>query len=114
MPYIDSKISVKITDAQEKEIKRRLGEAIAILPGKSEAWLMVGFQPEYKLYFKGDNSKPLAFVDVSILGNEDPKGFEKMTGAICDIFNEVLGIAPDCVYVKYSAVKSWGWNGSNF
>ncbi len=114
MPFINSKISTKISDAQEKEIKTRLGEAIAILPGKSESWLMVGFEPEYRLYFKGSNSEPLAYVEVSVYGNEDPAGFERLTGKICEIFKDVLGIKPENVYVKYDATKNWGWNGSNF
>ena len=33
---------------------------------------------------------------------------------ICKIFDEVLGISPDHVYVKYEAVSNWGWNGGNF
>lgn len=53
MPFINSKISVALTDAQEQEIKSRLGQAITAIPGKSESWLMVGFEPEYKLYFRG-------------------------------------------------------------
>ena len=43
MPFINSKISVALTDAQEQEIKARLGQAITAIPGKSESWLMVGF-----------------------------------------------------------------------
>lgn len=114
MPFINSKISTKITAEQEKEIKSRLGQAIALIPGKSESWLMLGFEPEYKLYFKGDNSAPLAFVEVSVFGGENRDGFDALTGAICKIFNEVLGIAPDHVYVKYEVAKYWGWNGGNF
>lgn len=114
MPFINSKISTKITEEQEKEIKSRLGKAISLLPGKSESWLMLGFEPESRLYFKGENDKPMAFVDVSVFGNEDPVGFEKLTGAVCDIFNDVLGISPAQIYIKYSATKNWGWNGANF
>ena len=35
MPFINSKISVALTDAHEKEIKSRLGQAITAIPGKS-------------------------------------------------------------------------------
>ena len=35
MPFINSKISVALTDAQEQEIKSRLGQAITAIPGKS-------------------------------------------------------------------------------
>lgn len=50
MPFINSKISVALTDAQEQEIKARLGQAITAIPGKSESWLMVGFEPEYVVF----------------------------------------------------------------
>ena len=36
MPFIDSKVSVKVTPEQKTELKQRLGQAIAIIPGKSE------------------------------------------------------------------------------
>lgn len=114
MPFINSKISISISDVQEKEIKTRLGKAIETIPGKSENWLMVGFEPEYKLYFKGSNSEPMAMVDVSVFGSENPSAFSKLTGEICDIFKDVLKISPDHVYVKYQAVSNWGWNGGNF
>ena len=114
MPFINSKINTAITEAQEKEIKTRLGQAIQVIPGKSENWLMVGFEPEYKLYFKGSNAEPLAMVEVSVYGSENPAAFSKLTGEICNIFNDVLVISPDHIYVKYQAVSNWGWNGGNF
>lgn len=112
MPFINSKISISITKEQETEIKTLLGQAVSTI-GKTESWLMVGFEPEYSLYFKGDNSRPMAFVDVSIYGSENRQAFDAMTGKICEIFKNVLGIAPDQIYVKYTAVSNWGWNGGN-
>lgn len=114
MPFINSKISIPVTGSQEIELKTRLGKAIELIPGKSESWLMVGFEPEYKLYFRGSNAEPVAMVDVSVFGSENPDAFSKLTGEICNIFKDVLGIAPDHVYVKYQAVSNWGWNGENF
>ncbi|MDD6327693.1 MAG: phenylpyruvate tautomerase MIF-related protein [Eubacteriales bacterium] len=114
MPFINSKISTNITPEQEKTIKEKLGQAISIIPGKSESWLMLGFEPNYKLYFRGDCSMPTAFVEVSVFGGENRQAFSALTAKICEIFQEVLGIAPDHVYVKYEAVSNWGWNGGNF
>ena len=102
MPFINSKISVALSEDQEQEIKSRLGQAITVIPGKSESWLMVGFD------------QPMAMVEVSVYGSENPSAFSKLTGEICRIFEDVLGIAPDHVYVKYQAVANWGWNGGNF
>jgi len=114
MPFINSKVSVAISDDQEKELKSRLGQAISLIPGKSESWLMTGFEDNYHLYFKGDNSQPAAFVEVKVFGSENPAAFNKLTKEICSIFSDVLNISPDRTYVKYEAVENWGWNGSNF
>jgi phenylpyruvate tautomerase PptA (4-oxalocrotonate tautomerase family) len=114
MPFINSRVSVKITEEQEKELKTRLGQAISILPGKSESWLMTGFEDEYHLYFRGDNSEPIAFIDVQIFGGPDEAAFEKMTAELTKIYGEVLGIAADHMYIRYSATRDWGWNGGNF
>ena len=114
MPFINSKINVKISKEQEETIKSRLGKAIELIPGKSESWLMVGFEDEYHLYFKGDNANKIAFVEVKVFGGEDKATFEKMTEAVCDIYQDVLGIDPANVYVKYEAVTNWGWNKKNF
>ena len=75
---------------------------------------MVGFEDEYHLYFKGDDSKPTAFVEVSVYGSANSSAFSDLTGEITEIFGDVLGIAPDRIYVKYSATPDWGWNGGNF
>lgn len=114
MPFIDSKVSIKIDDNERKLIKTMLGEAIKIIPGKSEAWLMLGFEDEYKMYFRGDDSEPIAFIEVSVFGGENSSAFDKLTNKICEIYNEVLGISKDHIYVKYNAVSNWGWNGNNF
>ena len=53
MPFINSKVTVKMSPETKERVKSRLGEAIAIIPGKSESWLMVGFEDEYDLYFEG-------------------------------------------------------------
>lgn len=113
MPFINSKVSVSISAEQEQELKSRLGQAISLIPGKSESWLMTGFEDNYHLYFRGDNSQPIAFIEVEVYGRENPSAFEALTTEIMKIFNEVLGIAPDHIYIKYAAVANWGWNGGN-
>ncbi|MCR4683839.1 MAG: hypothetical protein K5649_00070 [Lachnospiraceae bacterium] len=114
MPFIDAKVSVTITDEQEKELKSRLGQAISIIPGKSESWLMTGFEDNYHLYFRGDNSAPMAFIEVRLFGGPNKEAFSRMTAEITKIFGDVLQIAPDHMYIKYSATPDWGWNGGNF
>ncbi len=114
MPFINSKVSVETTPKQREELKTRLGKAIALIPGKSESWLMVNLEDGREMYFRGENKEPAAFISVNIYGSPDPAAFEKMTEEVTKIYKEVLGISPDHMYIKYSAGTDWGWNGSNF
>ncbi len=113
MPFINTKYSSAITPDQEEKIKSALGQAVSNL-GKSESWLMVGFEPNCSLYFKGEKSEKIAYVEVSLFGNASRAAYDKMTGEICKILGDVLGVPADKVYVKYSPTDNWGWNGGNF
>ena len=114
MPFIFSKVNIPIRDEQEIQLKKRLGKAIEILPGLTEEYLMAGFEDNYHVYLRGDNSQPAAYIEVNIFGNEAHYGYNKLTAAITNIFNEVLGINPKNIYIKFDDIKSWGVNGINF
>ncbi|HCW52924.1 MAG TPA: hypothetical protein DG753_04105 [Clostridium sp.] len=114
MPFIGSKVTVKISKEKEEIIKARLAEAAESSLGKPEKFLMVGFEDEYKLYFAGERLEKGAFVEMKILGKATREEFQEMTAKVCKIFEEELGIPQDKIYVKYEEVQYWGWNGSNF
>jgi phenylpyruvate tautomerase PptA (4-oxalocrotonate tautomerase family) len=114
MPYINTKTTVSITEEKREVIKQKFGKAIELIPGKSENWLMVSFDDNSFMYFKGSNDKPLAFVEVKIFGKASSDAYSKLTKAITDILQQELGIQPDGIYVKYEEVSNWGWNGNNF
>jgi len=114
MPYISTKATVTITNEKRESIKAKLGKAIELIPGKSESWLMLSFEDNSSMYFKGSKDKPLAFVEVKIFGKATSEAYGKLTKAITNIIFEELAIQPDCIYVKYEEVSTWGWNGNNF
>lgn len=114
MPFINSKVSVPLSDREKETLKTKLGQAITLIPGKSENWLMVGFEDNYSLYFKGKNDGKLAFVEVKIFGKTTDEAYDKLTARLCQIYEEVLGISQDGIYIKYEEVDHWGWNGANF
>lgn len=113
MPFINTKTTVSISKEAEKELKTKLGKAIACL-GKGEQWLMLHFEDNCRMWFKGDSGKELAFVDIALFGKASDAQYDKMTGTVCDIISETLKISPDCIYVKYEEVAHWGYNGFNF
>ncbi len=113
MPFINTKYSQDITPEQEEQIKSALGQAVTLI-GKTESWLMVGFEPNTSLYFRGEKPEKIAFVEVSLYGSASPADCDRMTAEICRVYGEVLGVPADKIYVKYSATDNWGWNGGNF
>lgn len=113
MPFINTKYSQEITPEQEEILKTELGKAIAIL-GKSEKWLMLNFEQNCTLYFDGEKSGKIAFVDISLYGGASAPSYNMMTKEVCNIFRNVLGVPADKIYVKYTATDNWGWNGGNF
>lgn len=75
---------------------------------------MVGFEDEYSLYFKGEASEKIAFVEVRIFGKTSDEAYDKLTAELCNIYKDELGIPQDKIYIQYEEVNHWGWNGTNF
>jgi phenylpyruvate tautomerase PptA (4-oxalocrotonate tautomerase family) len=114
MPFIGSRISMKISKEKEETIKEKLGKAIELIPGKSETFLMVGFEDNYSLYLGGKKLEKGAFIEVKIFGKASKDSYDKLTAEICNIYEEELEIPQNKIYVKYEEVQEWGWNGRNF
>ena len=114
MPMIQTKVSVPLTKDMEKTLKGELGNAISLLPGKSERYLMLSFEDNQRLWFHGENEQPMAFVEVKIYGAADRKAYCALSEKICEIMQNIVNIPPENVYIKYEEVQHWGWNGTNF
>jgi len=113
MPYINVKTSKTLTDSEKTSLKTALGSAITAIPGKTENYLMVCIEDGQSIWFAGKNDRPMAFVDVRILGHAKAEDFSRMTGEVCKAM-QAHGVAPADVYVSYAEYENWGWNGRNF
>lgn len=114
MPFIHSQTSVSVSAQKEAELYKKLGEIIPILPGKSEQWLMLRLSDGCRMAFRGKSDKPIAMVEVKLFAKANDDAYERFTGALSKVFSDVLGIAPDQLYVKYEECDHWGYNGHNF
>lgn len=112
MPFIATKVNRPISGETEKKLAQGLGRAIALL-GKSESWLMLEFEENCRLYFRGESDRPMAYAEVKLLGKAGKDAYEKLTAEITRLLADELSIAPECVYVAYQELEHWGWNGSN-
>ena len=113
LPFIHTRVNRPVSQEQEKKLAQLLGRAVSAL-GKSENWLMLQFDDNCRLYFKGDCQKPLAFVNVKLYGGAGRDAYQAMTGQVTEILKEVLSIPAENIYVEYEETDHWGWQGSNF
>lgn len=113
MPFINTKTNVSISAEKRSSLEKKLGKAIELIPGKSESWLMLAFEPDTAMSFQGDEA-PTAMVEVKIFGSTTKAAYAAMTKETTRIISEELGIPADRIYVKYEESHLWGWNGSNF
>lgn len=114
MPFIGTKTNVTIPKEKEEILKEKFGKAIECIPGKTESWLMLGFEDGCHMYFRGNGEEPMAFLEVKVYGKAEDADCGKLTGVLTGILEEELGIASDHIYIKYEEVDKWGWNGGNF
>lgn len=113
MPYIRTQVNIPLPRDRETALKEAFGDAISILPGKSEHWLMLEFQEDCRMYFQG-NEEPCAFVEVKLFGSAKPMFYQTMTETVTAILQRELSIPAQRIYVQYEECAHWGHNGSNF
>ena len=114
MPMITTHTTATVTAEKKELLTKALGEAITLLPGKSEAYLMLEFIGDCQMAFHGDTTLPLAYVEVKLLGKSTKAAYEALTTRICDVLEQILGIPAEGTYVKYEEVEHWGYNRFHF
>lgn len=114
MPFIHTKTTKSITPDVEKVLTAELGRAITLLPGKTEEWLMLGFEGEAHMAFRGEMRDDLVFAEVKLLGQATREAYDRLTAALCDIYHKALDVPTDGIYIQYVEAKTWGFDGINF
>lgn len=112
MPLITTKASTEISKEKEASLKTKFGKAIELI-NKSESWLMVDFQENCHLYFKGSDES-CAMLEVDLFGKATDSGYDALTEKLTEIVETELGIDRSRIYVKYNEISHWGYSGFNF
>ncbi len=113
MPFIELKTSVSIPKEKEIELKSAFGQAIALIPGKSEGWLMLNFCDNQKMWFKGSD-EAAAMLEVKIYGGASKKNYDNLTAKLTEVVSKALAVESGRIYIKYEEIEHWGYAGRNF
>lgn len=114
MPFVMTKTNLPISRKQELELKARLGEAIALIPGKSEAYLLLSFEDNCRLWLGGMEDEAVAYIEASVFGSESHIGYDAFSCEVTRIFCQVLGIPSDHIYIKFTDIPIWSVGGMSF
>lgn len=112
MPFIRTEVNLPIPPEKKKAIVRQFGQAISLLPGKSESYLMLSIQENASLSFAGSD-EPAAICEVKVFGPLSSPACSNLTAALTECLCSELGLPASRVYVAYFSTDEWGWNGSS-
>ncbi len=111
MPFIGVKTANKLTPSQKLAVKAGMGQAVELIPGKTESKLMMSIEDGLDLFFRGEEKTSCAFVEVRL---KDEAAFEAkaaMTAKIFDVLEKEAGVAKDDAYVNIQEYPEWGSRG---
>lgn len=114
MPFINVKTNAKLNEAQKLAVENALSDAISLIPGKSDRYLMLAVEDGLSMMFHRDAQTPAAMVEVKIFGSASKSAYEKLTAAICDILSREAGVDGSGCYVKFEEVSLWGYDSFMF
>lgn len=113
MPYIHSKVSVPMTAEQKSQLKSSLGQCISIFKGKSEHGLMLEISDCCQMYHGGEELAAIACIEVKLFGFQTEECYLLFTQKICGIYEQLLHIPAEHVYIIYESAAAWGSNYKN-
>lgn len=107
MPFIDVKASCPITAEQEVQLKEGLGRAISLIPGKTEASLMLRFTGGCHMWLGGRQDGPIVMADMAIYGQTTQEAFAAFGETAVSLLKEHLGAKT--VYLKLDQTTDWAF-----
>lgn len=107
MPFIDLRTDRTISAEQEQSLKAELGEAISLIPGKSEDGLMLQFTDNCRMWFGGKQGGA-AMVNVMVYGSAERENYAAFGDRVIPVIESTLGVGR--VYLKFEETTNWFWN----
>ena len=100
-----------MTPEQKTQLKAGIGKAIGLVPGKSEASLLLCLEDNCSLYLRGENDRPIGYITAAIFANEGHSGYPAFSEALAALYQTVLSIAPQDLFIQYSDIPAWSVGG---
>ncbi len=113
MPFIKVITNQSLGLETQAQMRKDLGQAIRLIPGKSETWLMVEIEESKNLSFQG-STKPCAMVEIKLYGKSSKANYDNLTSKVTEIVSSHADVDENRIYVEYEETPYWGMGGYNF
>ena len=108
MPFMKCRVNVPVVSDKENLLKNLLGQAVQIFPGITEEHLLLVLEDNSTIYLRGEKNIPVAYIEVSVFGNNQHFFYAEFSKAVIKIFQEVLEISPKNIFVSYFDIDGFG------
>jgi hypothetical protein len=110
MPYISVTTGQKLSAPQKEKLKTGLGRLITIIPGKTEADLIVHIQDGGSFYMGGTET-PSVYIDLRVYTKTDPEAKKRFSRELFAFITDELGIEAARQYLTIGEYDHWGYDG---
>lgn len=110
MPFIHAHIGPRLTEPQRDEVKRMLGDKISLLPGKSEASLMIRIDAGTAMYFRGEPDA-CAMIQVHLYQASVREAKARFAAEVIDALGSLTGLQADQIYLHFFEHQEWAAGG---
>lgn len=111
MPYIQITTGAKLSQRDKQEITAGMNEVITAIPGKNPANTMLSLKDDVFMVFGERESKDCLQMHILLYGKAALGEKAKVTADACKLFERVLGVKADGVYVTFQELDNWGAKG---
>ncbi len=107
MPMVDMITNVSISDTEKDILIKKFGQAISVIPGKSESQLMMRISGENTLAFQGNKQIPIAYIRTDVSGKSEEINYQRFGEEAIHILEKVLSIPKENIYLTVREIPYW-------
>lgn len=108
MPFIRTTTNVELNSEKEKKLREGTAQLVKEILGKDPVRMMTAYEGGIHLSRGLSGEKqPTAFVECKFFGGGPYEIFEEFDQKMHALYQEVLLVEPQDLYIKYEVINGW-------
>ena len=113
MPQVNINVSKKLDDSTKNKLQLEIGNNMSILPGKNIENTMICINDGVSMFKNGEAVEGI-FADIRLYKSSPEESKKELAEKLFSIFENVLGIKSNAVYMNFTEMPNWASGGSYF